>query len=111
MPCDPLALRLIIEPNLFHRSSIQSFSAMISSLRRVPIRRGWGSIMSSVNKCGFHALHCMTKATQTRFAHEKRQWLLMANTWLEMIPSDQRIAVDHLRAAIGTQSVEPPVSD
>ncbi len=84
---------------------------MISSLRRVPISRGGGAIMSSVNKYGFHALHCMAKAAQARFAHEKRQWLLMANTWLEMIPEDQRTAVDHLRAATGNQGAEPPISE
>jgi hypothetical protein len=88
-----------------------AFSAMISSLRRVPISRGWGSIMRSVNRYGFHALHCMTKAAQARFPHEKRQWLLMANTWLEMIPEDQRTAVDRLRAAIGDQSAEPSISE
>ena len=67
--------------------------------------------MSSVNKYGFHALHCMTKAAQARFAHEKRKWLLMANTWLEMIPEDQRTAVDHLRAATGDQGVDAPISE
>jgi hypothetical protein len=53
----------------------------------------------------------MAKAAQARFAHEKRQWLLMANTWLEMIPEDQRTAVDHLRAATGNQGAEPPISE
>jgi hypothetical protein len=48
--------------------------------------------MNSANKYIMHARHCMAKAVQAQRAEEKRQWLLMANTWLEMVPERERMA-------------------
>lgn len=62
--------------------------------------------MSRVDKYGAHARHCMAKAAQAQRADEKQQWLLMANTWLEMIPERERTAADHFHAAIGNRSAE-----
>jgi len=43
-------------------------------------------------------------ATGAQRAHEKRQWLIMANTWLEMIPERQR--ANYFDAAIRNQYAE-----
>jgi hypothetical protein len=58
--------------------------------------------MSKVDKYNDHAQHCMDKAAQAQHANDKRSWLLLAETWLKMVPEGQRTAADRFDAdAVG----------
>jgi hypothetical protein len=48
----------------------------------------------------------MAMAAQTRHAGDKRQWLLLADTWLQMIPERQRTVEADFDAAILSQRAD-----
>jgi hypothetical protein len=50
--------------------------------------------MNNIDKYNAHARHCMDMAARAQHADDKRSWLLLAETWLEMIPEFQRTAAD-----------------
>jgi hypothetical protein len=56
--------------------------------------------MDRADKYDAHARRCMAKAAQAQRAHERRQWLIMANTWLEMVRAEF--------AATRSADLEPP---
>jgi hypothetical protein len=60
--------------------------------------------MSKVDEYHSHARHCMAMAAQTQRAEDKRQWLLIADTWLDLIPKSQRTAADQFNTAMRQKS-------
>jgi hypothetical protein len=63
--------------------------------------------MSKVDEYHSHARHCMAMAAQTQSTEGKRQWLLIADTWLDLIPRREPTAADQFNAAIRQ---EPSIS-
>lgn len=52
--------------------------------------------MSNVEKYEAYARRCMDKAASAHHAEDKRSWLLLAETWLDLIPGRPPIeAVAH----------------
>lgn len=62
--------------------------------------------MSKADTYHAHARHCMARAAQTQHAADKRQWLLLADTWLQMIPERQQTAADYFDAAMRNQRAD-----
>jgi hypothetical protein len=50
--------------------------------------------MSKVDQYHAHAQHCMEMAARARHDADKRSWLLLAATWLDMIPERQRTQIE-----------------
>jgi len=59
--------------------------------------------MNKADNYSARARRCMAMAAQAQHVQDRRQWLLMAQIWLDMIPDSQRTAVDHLGAALLNQ--------
>lgn len=57
-------------------------------------------LMNKMDKYNAHARLCMDKAAQAQHADDKRSWLLLAETWLQMIPERQRTAADRFDAVV-----------
>jgi hypothetical protein len=55
--------------------------------------------MSKADRYRDHARHCVIKAGQTQGTEAKLSWLYLAQTWLGMIPEQQRTAADVIQAA------------
>jgi hypothetical protein len=70
---------------------------------RAPALCYGGNFMSNVDKYEAHARHCMDKAAQAQHAQDKRSWLLLAETWLDLIPGHQRVTAEPSAAAIRNQ--------
>jgi hypothetical protein len=62
-----------------------------------------GNFMSNVEKYEARARHCMDKAAQAQHAEDKRSWLLLAETWLDLIPGRQRTTGDRSNTALRSQ--------
>jgi hypothetical protein len=62
--------------------------------------------MNKIDEYRLHARHCMDMAAHAERAKDKRSWLLLAETWLDMIPEQQRTETDLFNAAIRYQEVD-----
>jgi hypothetical protein len=59
--------------------------------------------MSKTEEYSIHARHCMDMAAHAQHAKDKRSWLLLAETWLDLIPEHQRTATDLFDSALRYQ--------
>jgi hypothetical protein len=59
-----------------------------------------GTNMNKIDEYRLHARHCMDRAAHAEHAKDKRSWFLLAETWLDMIPEQQRTTTDLFDAAI-----------
>jgi hypothetical protein len=69
--------------------------------------------MSKADTYHAHARHCMAMAAQTQHAADKRQWLLLADTWLDMIPgnaNERQGIISTPQYIIKEQTKRPPTS-
>jgi hypothetical protein len=62
--------------------------------------------MSKIEEYSIHARHCMEMAAHAQHAKDKRSWLLLAETWLDLIPEHLRTAPDLFDAAIRNQKAD-----
>ena len=66
--------------------------------------------MNRKEKYEAHARRCMAKAAQAQDANAKLDWLLMAKTWLEMIPERQQAKVTGTRNQSADLEQSPTVA-
>jgi hypothetical protein len=50
--------------------------------------------MNKADKYRAHVRHCVAMAAQAQRVEYKQSWLLMAETWLRMIPERRQTAAD-----------------
>jgi hypothetical protein len=62
--------------------------------------------MNKIDEYSTHARHCVDMAAHAQHAKDKRSWLLLAETWLDLIPEHQRTATDLFEAAIRHQRAD-----
>jgi hypothetical protein len=62
--------------------------------------------MNKIEDYSTHARHCMDMAAHAQHAKDKRSWLLLAGTWLDMIPENQRPATDLFDAAVRNERAD-----
>jgi len=62
--------------------------------------------MNKIDLYKSHARDCMDRAARAQRAEDKRQWLQMADVWLDMIPERQPTAADNFDAAMRNQRTD-----
>jgi hypothetical protein len=86
-------------------------SQRLPSLAEAPFQAAWlcatgDTLMNKVDLYKTHARDCMDRAARSQRAEDKRQWLQMADVWLDMIPERQPTAADNFDAAMRNQRAD-----
>lgn len=69
------------------------------------------ALLNKTDKYAARARHCMDMAARARHDEDKRSWLLLAETWLDLIPERQRTTGGRFDAVVCNQGagLEPSI--